>query len=156
MHCCQSQNPRGVFHLLPPRNFSKFLDKSLSTSGSACVKRIENRCPVGHFKVILYGKFCSRHQARTLQPPRRVGDSLSQYLNIFLQLCERLAFRDVVVNAPTNFRISTVSALFIHPASSFSVLCAKTVAVLYLCRFLTMQAFAPIIHGFGGTYFNSA
>lgn len=151
MHCCQSQNSRGVFHLLPPKNFSKFLDKSLSTSGSDCVKRIENRCPVGHFKVRLYGKFCSRHHARELQPPRRVGDSLSQYLNIFLQLCERLAFRDVVVSPPTNFRISTVSVLFIHfPLVAF-LHCMQT-----QLQFYTYAGFCTHHSWFRGTYFNSA
>lgn len=109
-------------------------------------------------KQVPYGKFCSPHQARTRWPPRRADDSFSQYLSIFLQLCERLAVRDVVVNPSANFRISTVSSwacyLYISRRQPFRIVCKN---VLFCnCKYLVMtkkitttETFAPIICSFG-------
>lgn len=68
---------------------------------------------MGHFKVRLYGKFCSPRQAHTLKPPRRVGWWQPQLSiipeHILILLYERVASHDVGVKPVTNFTISTVS-----------------------------------------------
>lgn len=137
MHCCQSQNSRGVFHLLPPRNFSKFLDKTLSTSGSDCVKRIENRCPCGTLQSeIIWQVLQSSPCARTTAATPCWWQSFTIPEHIFATVWAFSIPRCCCQSSNKLQNIHCERVIYTFPASSLSALYAKTVAVLYLCRLL--------------------